>query len=196
MTTTDRRPARIWLPFSCLVLLVAGWLMMPDGADTETHIGYMLRVTARIAFVFLMLAYLARPVAVITQWQWLVKNRRYVGLSMAIAHTVHAGYVVSLFTVLGMPLDWFTIVFGGLAFVLMWLMAATSNNSSMRVLGRNWKRLHTAGLHYLWIVFMQSFVGAAVSGDQSLLYGFLSAAGFVGLALRIQVFVSRRRAVS
>ena len=55
-----------------------------------------------------------------------------------------------------------TIIFGGLAYVLFALMALTSNAASMRWLGPWWSRLHTFGMHYIWIIFTQSWLGAAL----------------------------------
>lgn len=183
------------------------YLLQPAGTDTASQIGYMLRVTARLAFFFLMLAYLARPlVRLFPQSAWprvLLRNRRYLGLAMALAHTVHFGYVVALFVYTDTPLGLVTAVGGGLAFVLMWLMAATSNNWSMRRMGRYWGRLHTVGLHYLWLIFMQSFVTALLLTPFSgagvpeqlvyLTYLLLVLAGSGGLLLRIAQRVSRAR---
>ena len=68
---------------------------MPQYAETADAVGYMLRVTARVAFLFLILAYIARPLVVMFgTGQVLVANRRYLGLAMALAHTVHFIFVV------------------------------------------------------------------------------------------------------
>jgi methionine sulfoxide reductase heme-binding subunit len=47
---------------------------------------------------------------------------------------------------------------GGLAYALMFAMAATSNDASMRALGIWWKRLHRAGLHWIWFIFAFSYL--------------------------------------
>ena len=44
-----------------VAMVLVGYLMMPE-LSLDDEIGYMLRVTARVAFLFLMLAYLARPI--------------------------------------------------------------------------------------------------------------------------------------
>jgi DMSO/TMAO reductase YedYZ heme-binding membrane subunit len=41
----------------------------------------------------------------------------------------------------------FVPVLGGIGYVLIAMMAITSNNWSVRALGRNWKRLHTFGIY-------------------------------------------------
>ena len=202
-TATDLKSGFAWkwpIFCLCLVALVVSYLGMPAYDTVRDEVGYMLRVTARIAFVFLMLAYVARPLRVAFKLSisgigaWLVRERRYLGLSMALAHTVHFGYVVALVVITPEPLALITLVFGGLAFVLMWAMAATSNNLSMRKLGKNWKRLHTTGLHYLWVIFMQSFLGRLGENDPYYIYATLFSLGIAGLLLRIWVFWQKRLA--
>lgn len=190
----------------CSAAMLLGYLMMPD-LNPADQIGYMLRVTARIAFIFLMLAYLASPLnriahavngldGVLHFSRMLLRNRRYLGLAMAWAHTVHFAYVVALLVSTDTPLDALTLIFGGLAFVLMWLMAATSNNASVRLLKGNWRRLHIFGLHYLWLVFMQSFVGVVVleeaTGPIYALYLVLVVLGMAGLLLRQGLWLGQR----
>ena len=201
MPNTDSKSQKWWWLVGTAAALIVSYVAMPAYTDAGDAIGYMLRVTARVAFVLLMIAYLARPVRMLlgnVSWArsfvrgWLA-HRRYVGLSMAMAHTVHFGYVVSLVTVLGQELDPVTMILGGLAFVLMWLMAATSNNKSVAVLSRNWRRLHLFGLHYLWLIFVQSFALIAASGgEMAPLYALLTLVGLIGLVLRGWVYWSIR----
>ena len=200
MSSTNRAVPWKWPILGVSVAMVlSGYLMMPE-LSLDDEIGYMLRVTARVAFLFLMLAYLARPMRMlfgnvsaardgVRSW---LKHRRYFGLAMAFAHTVHAGYVLALPLVLGVELEIGIIVGGGLAFVLMWAMAATSNDASIRALGKNWRRLHLLGLHYLWIIFMQSFVGRVFVEDADPIYAVLVVFGLLGLALRSWVYWSVR----
>ena len=142
-TPSRERPLKWPLLLGCPLLILACFALMPDYAEELDVVGYMLRVTARIAFVLLLLAYIARPLLrLVGVGRVLVTHRRYLGLAMAFAHTVHFFYVVRLTEVSPEPLGLITIVFGGLAFVLMWLMALTSNDTAAAALGRNWKRLH------------------------------------------------------
>ncbi len=190
---TVARPLK-WpiLIFSPLVVLLS-LVLMPDYSAYLDEVGYMLRVTARLAFALLMLAYIARPL----QRQFgigrtLVLHRRYIGLAMAFAHTVHFYYVVELALQTPEPLGWVTLIGGGLAFVLMWLMAMTSSDRAVALLGKQWRRLHTLGLHYLWLVFMQSFVGRLGPQDEYYLYALLTLWGVLGLLLRLWAYWSAR----
>ena len=177
--------SRYWIIYLSAAVVAASYAFAPSYPELRDEVGYMLRVTARLAFGLLLLAYIARPLVRTVGWgRGLLRQRRYLGLSVALVHTVHFGYVASLYVLLGEPVEWFVIIFGGMAFVLMWLMAATSNDWSIRRLGKNWRRLHLTGMHYLWIVFMQSFAGRIGPGDEYNLYACLFGAGVLAAMLR------------
>ncbi|NIP16390.1 MAG: hypothetical protein GWM88_17245 [Pseudomonadales bacterium] len=176
------------------LLLMAGLGVSPHHAEPVDAFGYGLRVTARTAFLFFMLAYLARPVRELTGGStWLVRHRRYLGLAMAVAHTVHFGYIVLYFRAVGELPDAITIVFGGGAFVVMWLMALTSNDASVRRLGARWRRLHRGGMHYLWFIFAYTWLGVALVDPWY--WGFVAVA-LIGFAVRIAAQVARRRSAT
>ena len=156
------------------------------------HIGYMLRVTARIAFFLLLLAMIARPLRQLTgMGSELLRHRRYLGLAMAFAHTVHFSYVVAYVQTSGEPLEMITISFGGLAFLLTWILAATSNNTSQRVLGVWWRRIHTFSIYYIWLIFMVIFFCALRENSEPLYAGIVST-GLVAVSLRIAVHLGQR----
>lgn len=182
-----------WLIFSGVaVLLVVGLGSSPQYAEPADAVGYGLRVTARIAFLFFMLAYLARPLRDLTGGgTWLLRHRRYLGLAMAVAHSVHFAYIVLYFRAIGEVPDVLTAVFGGGAFVVMWLMTLTSNDVSVRTLGATWKRLHRSGMHYLWFIFFYTWLGVALVEPW---YWSFVAVAIAGLALRVASYVKRRRA--
>lgn len=187
------RPYKWPILLSPVVVMLLSYLWMPPYPEYTDEVGYMLRVTARLAFILLMLAYMARPLQqAFGVGSALLLHRRYVGLAMAFAHTVHFYYVVELALNSPEMFGWVTIIGGGLAFVLMWLMALTSNNTLMGKLGKHWSRLHTFGLHYVWLIFMQSFVGRIGPDDEYYLYAALTLVGLLGLLLRIWVYWSAR----
>ena len=120
------------------------------------------RYTARVGFPLLILAYVSRPLYDLTKAGWartLLAKRKWIGLGFAMSHTVHLVAIVMLHRMLGEVPSLVTILFGGLAYVLLYAMAFTSNRSAMKMLGANWKRLHRIGIHYLWFIFAQSYVG-------------------------------------
>ena len=52
-----------------------------------------------------------------------------------------------------------SLIPGGLAYLFIFAMALTSNDAAMRALGKNWKRLHTVGIHYIWLIFTLAYAG-------------------------------------
>jgi len=173
--------------------LVSAWALAPSAADTlSEHVGFMLRVTARAAFGLLLLAYIARPLQQLTgKARFLLVHRRHLGLAAALAHTVHFAYVSAYLLTSGEALFWQTIVFGGMAFVLLWFMALTSNNAAQRRMGRWWRSLHLTGMHYVWLIFMQTFLGTAV-GTGSPWAWVMVALGAVALVLRLSAWMVQR----
>ena len=71
--------------------------------------------------------------------RWLRRRRRQVGLSFAVSHGTHLLAIVAL--AMRFPESFWastslvTIVFGGIAYVFILLMAITSNDASVRLLG-------------------------------------------------------------
>lgn len=185
----DSKAVGRWLIFFAVgALLAVGLGSSPTYDAPLDAYGYGLRVTARISFTFFMLAYLARPLQdLFGAGGWLLRHRRYLGLAAAFAHTVHFAYIVLHTSASGKGVDPVTVLAGGGAFVLLWLMALTSNDLAVRALGRWWKRLHRIGIHYVWAIFVYTFAGAALFAPW---YWLFVAIGGAGLLMRV---IARRR---
>ncbi|WP_411340860.1 ferric reductase-like transmembrane domain-containing protein [Sphingopyxis sp. J-6] len=144
---------------SALVLSLAG-----TGVD---GIRMLIRATARSSLLLFIAAFTAS--ASVRLWpapmtRWTIRNRRWIGLGFAFSHLVHLIAILWLFgTHDGQPPPPVTtLVGGGIAYVFIALLAATSFDGAVRKLGaRNWKRLHTAGVWYIWLIFMVSYGGRA-----------------------------------
>jgi DMSO/TMAO reductase YedYZ heme-binding membrane subunit len=164
-----------------LVATFAPLLATLEGLDLDNvHKGVVM--TARTAFVFFLVVYFARPIKELTGLKWLLRYRRTLGLCVAIAMTVHYSFLVAYFSLseesaTDNMLRFVTGMMGG----------------SFRALGQWWRRIHRAGIHYLWFFFFVSFqLGAnklAVAGDPrvSMMYGFM-ALMLAGLASRVWLF--------
>lgn len=148
-----------------VVGLCAALLSVPEPGAEELRA--VIRVTAFTSVVPFVLAFTAS--AIHRLWpggasRWLVANRRYLGLSFAVSHLAHGLAIVALAR--RMPefvatLDSGTLVGGLLGFAMIALMGATSNDASMRALGRGWSVLHTVGIYYLWFIFLFTYIGPA-----------------------------------
>ncbi|MCE7999566.1 MAG: hypothetical protein HEP70_11960 [Rhodobiaceae bacterium] len=153
---------------------------------SERGLQLAARYTVRVSFPLFLLAYLARPLT--TLWRsdvtrWLQRNRRYLGLNFALAHTIHLGALTSYFIYLGISPDAATLIGGGLAYALMFVMAATSNDRAVKTLGTNWRRIHSIGLHYLWFIFLITYMRRLSGGESGDITEDLFAVGVVGSAL-------------
>ena len=157
----------------------------------------VVRATARTSLVLFTAAYVASSLRAFhhgTATKWLLANRRYVGLSYAVSHTLHLAAIVALARV---ATDFETsavaLVFGGLAYVFLYAMALTSSDRAVAAMGTaNWRRLHRAGMHYNWFIFAQSYVPRAL--DEPGLYGVAALLVIGGAALRVAAYVRARSA--
>jgi sulfoxide reductase heme-binding subunit YedZ len=153
-----------YLPIVLALLLELGaiWIGINWGSNPQDQAQLAARYTARVAFPLFLLTYLASALA--TWWpraqtHALVRTRRQWGLSFALAHFIHLGALITFYRISGWEVSGQTLAGGGLAYVMLILMAATSNNWSVCALGRWWKRLHSFGIHWLWFIFTFTYFG-------------------------------------
>jgi sulfoxide reductase heme-binding subunit YedZ len=88
--------------------------------------------------------------------RWLVRNRRYIGLSFSFGMTWHFSFVS--YSIFSFGLDASGLTMSGLvldlvAFIFLLLMTLTSFKwSSRHLTAANWRRLHKAGVYAIWFV--------------------------------------------
>jgi hypothetical protein len=93
-----------------------------------------------------------------------LRNRRYLGLGMAVSHGAHLGGIVALAARDGHAF-WATVasssvIGGSLGYALIAAMVVTSTDDARRRLGaRAWRALHTTGMWALWLIFVGSYAG-------------------------------------
>jgi DMSO/TMAO reductase YedYZ heme-binding membrane subunit len=171
-----------------LALAIAILAAMP-GID---GLRMLVRATARTSLLFFLPAFASA--ALWALWpaaptRWLRANRRYLGLSFAVSHGIHALALITLLNldpVLFMQLtNQVTIATGLLAYAFIVAMSATSFDRSARWIGpRAWRWLHTAGTYYLWISFVVAFGKRYAQGP---VYGIAVAVLLSALVLRLVV---------
>src|SRR5262245_47320015 len=164
---------RGWRLTGWLAAFLAGASLLIAGfADVQA----VIRFTARTSFVLFCLTFSAA--ALYRVWphhwphdwpRWQRQNRRYLGVSFAVSHLIHAIALVAFArldpaqfraaTDLGM------FVGGGLAYVFIALMAATSFDRTASWLGpRAWRILHWTGSWYIALSFLLAF-GKRIPGN-------------------------------
>lgn len=161
-----RRLAPLWLALALGLFAVAAGLWA--GASPAEQALLAARWTARAALPLFLVTYLAS--SLFRLWpgdhtRALLRRRRQWGLGFALAHTIHLVALAVNVLVFGPPRPAETLIGGGIAYGMIYIMALTSNDASVRLLGRHWKRLHSFGMHYTWLIFTLSYAGRFVDGD-------------------------------
>jgi sulfoxide reductase heme-binding subunit YedZ len=125
----------------------------------------VIRFTARSSLLLFCLAFGAAALARLwpNAWtRWQRRNRRYLGLSFAASHAIHAAAIIAFakmdpagFVEATSPASY---VFGGIGYAVLIAMSATSFDRTAALIGpRAWRALHLVGGYYLWFQFMVSF---------------------------------------
>lgn len=171
---------RWWLVAWTAVIVGGSSVMLFQSYDaTEDGLRAVLRLTARTSLGLFLAAFLASSIRA----RWLLANRRYLGVSFATSHAIHFSAILALTRVSDHGPDPATVVFGGLGFVLIAAMTATSFDRTAAWLGpRRWKQLHRTGLYYVWFIFALTFLGN-VGKDPVAIFSF--AALLAALAFRL-----------
>lgn len=171
-----------------LAAIAAGFLY---GTSPAQDWQLAARWTARISFPLFLITYAASSLARLWPSPWtrsVLRSRRWWGLGFAAAHTVHLGALTYYLSAFGEPPTITTILGGGLAYALMFLMALTSTNAAMRALGRSWKCLHSSGIHWLWLIFTFSYLGRVLAEAELPYSAVALAMALAALGLRLAVW--------
>ena len=147
-----------------IALALAAMAVLMAVPDRVEAVRLIIRATARISLALFLAAFLASACARI--WpgdltRWMVINRRWLGLSFAWSHFVHAVAIIALvrldsalFWTLSNPVS---IAGGSFAYLFIAMLAATSFDGMVKALGpQRWARLHSFGIWIIWLVFMAS----------------------------------------
>lgn len=150
------------------------------GGTNDDSLRLLIRITAQTSVTLFLAAFGASSLrsALNTEWTtWLLRNRRYIGVSFAISHFTHLGLIFALAYWFPDPFlsesatSLFTV--GGAAYVVIAAMTVTSFDGPRRWLGqRKWSLLHTIGGYFVLFIFAQSYVPKMLTaGGHSLVFG-------------------------
>ena len=156
MTAISRFRAGRHLLWAVLALPAVPMLVRlgAGGQDLESLLHPSGEFSARLMLVALMITPLCMMFPRVRWLGWLARNRRALGVAAFAYAALHTlVYIVDMETLHNMlaEIGELGIWTGWLAFALFVPLAATSNDSSVRRLRRNWKALHRAV--YLAAVF-------------------------------------------
>src|SRR5579871_5443707 len=181
-----------WRLFFVLALILAALCLAIAGFrqfDVD-GVRMVVRFTARTSLLFFCLAFSAAALARLwpNAWtRWQRRNRRYLGVTFAASHALHAGALIA-FAKMDPPgfadaTNLASYVFGGIGYAVIIAMTATSFDRTAAAIGpRAWQLLHRVGGYYLLLQFTVSF-GKRIPAMP--LYGLFLIPLFAVLALRL-----------
>jgi DMSO/TMAO reductase YedYZ heme-binding membrane subunit len=157
---------RWWLFWAIAIAVslstLAAMMTQPPGVPA---IRLAIRATARTSLLLFCAAFVASALA--GWWRGrvtraLLAYRRQIGLGFAFSHAVHLAAIIAFARVAPVQFDATTSIVtylgGGLGYVFIAAMAATSFDRSARWIGaRRWRLLHGVGGYYVWIIFANSY---------------------------------------
>jgi len=139
---------------------------------SEESLRMNIRWSAKFSLVCFCLAFGASSIASLIRnsfSNWLVKNRRYLGISFALIHLVHLALLLLLhrdFNPLFSIRSTLSLALGGLAYLFLVLMLLTSFEKFASILSKsNWNRLHTIGGYWILAVFSFSILARVFRGQ-------------------------------
>ena len=184
------------LSLALLAMAALILLLMPDASGMRQ----LIRATARTSLLLFLLAFTASAQARVWPgaWsQWLCRQRRQLGLAMAVSHTIHA-LAIAGFAALD-PLAFQVHIAAGsqipgvIGYGFIAAMAFTSFDRSAAWLGpRAWRWLHVGGVYFLWVSFIVTF-GKRL--PQSGAYGLALLVLLAALVLRLWPVLRARRTI-
>ena len=149
----------------CLSLVALSlWIASMRQFELE-GVRMVIRFTARSSLLLFCLAFSAAALARLwpNAWtRWQKRNRRYLGLSFAASHAIHAAAILTFARMdpagFAEATSAASYIFGGIGYGFIIAMSATSFDRTAALIGlRGWRALHLAGGYYLWLQFMVSF---------------------------------------
>jgi len=134
---------------------------------SEVSIRWAMRLSVDTAFPFFFLAFSAASLHRLKSTalsQYLLRNRRYLGISFALLFLLHGTLIYVLSQLYPQPffsqLTDGLLYSGLLTFSLVALMAATSNDFSVKHLGQKaWSRLHKVLGYLIATIFLVTYLG-------------------------------------
>ena len=184
--------------FFCLVaaLTLAAVLigLKTTGFATPEATVKMIRLSVQLASPWVFLAFIATPLSQLAPGEfanWLLRNRRYLGLAFAAGFGWQAGFIGVLLTrynnyyweELHNDLDLFLRL---VSYVFLTALTVTSFFPVRRRMRReHWRYLHLVGIWYFWTAIWVSYAGQAASADAKAIDLIYTTLGLLALSLRI-----------
>jgi sulfoxide reductase heme-binding subunit YedZ len=155
---------RLFAVLTLVLIVLSIWIAGMRQFEVD-GVRMVIRFTARTSLLFFCLAFGAAALARLwpNPWtRWQRRNRRYLGVTFAASHAIHAIAIVcfAMMDPAGYAAETSaaSYVFGGIGYAFIIAMAATSFDRAATAFGpRAWRILHLTGGYYLLFQFMVAF---------------------------------------
>jgi methionine sulfoxide reductase heme-binding subunit len=179
--------------------LVTAYLLI--GVDTPEPAVNMIRLSVQLASPWVFLAFVARPMTQLFPGnlsKWLLRNRRYFGLSFAagfgwqavfigVLLALHSGYY---WEELHSDID---LLLRMASYVLLFALTITSFFPVRRKMRpEHWRWLHLVGIWYFWAAIWVSYAPMALSSNAKTVDVVYAVVGLAALALRAAAYLRKR----
>jgi len=171
------------------------------GVSTPEATVSMIRLSVQLASPWIFFAFVARPLVQLYPGsfsKWLLRNRRYLGLSFAAGFAWQAVFIAVL---LALYPDYYwqvlhntaDLVLRMLSYLLLLALTITSFYPVRRAMRpRSWRALHLVGIWYFWAAIWVSYAEALLSGDTRIIAIVYVIAGLIVLTVRLAAFLKNR----
>ncbi len=181
------------LTFAAMIL---GYLMI--GVTTPEAAINMIRLSVQLASPWVFLAFVATPMTKLFPGKlskWLLRNRRYLGLSFAAGFGWQAVFIGVLLA-LHNAYYWqemhndIDLLLRMASYVILFALTITSFFPvRRRMLPEHWRWLHLVGIWYFWAAIWASYAPMALSSDAKTIDVVYTVIGLVALLLRIAAYL-------
>lgn len=175
--------------------------MAVTGISTPEATISMIRLSVQLASPWVYLAFVASALAQLSPGSfssWLLRNRRYIGLSFAAGFAWQAVYIAVL---LALHSDYYwqvlhntaDLVLRALSYLLLLALTITSFYPVRRVMRpRHWRVLHLVGIWYFWAAIWGSYAGTVLNGDSRIIAMVYVVVGLFVLTARLAAYLKNR----
>jgi sulfoxide reductase heme-binding subunit YedZ len=194
--TSNQRNWEVFFAAAGVTTIFSAAYLFFAGVNDES-IRFLLRLSARIAFLVLLVIFVARPLQQLLATPAtarLLKNRRLLGVAFAGIHTAHLALI--LYRADQVPDGNFSALDnlpGIVTYLVIYLMLISSFDAPARAIGRKaWKILHKVGLYFVFGVFLQMQLPRSLDNLAEANWWFIAVIA-VAIVIRLAAFFAKRR---
>ena len=174
------------------------------GISTPEATVSMIRLSVQLASPWIYFAFVATALGQLFPSgfsRWLLRNRRYVGLSFAAGFGWQAVFIVALLVLHG---DYYAtnlhytgeFITRMLSYTLLLALTVTSFFPVRRAMDpRHWRLLHRVGIWYFWAAIWVSYAETVMAGDTRVIAIVFLISGLLVLTLRCAAYLKKRSAL-